>query len=879
MKKVILISFFMLVLTSISLYANQPENYLVKIPVANQTEINQLIRDGVPVIQEFSGEVIAKLDNNQMPILTGKNYAVLDKIDNDQAYYLITGFNSFTAQQIRNQYNVITEGNPIEGAYLLIATSIDNVHDLAQLPIMLTQIDFTPITLSATAPDYPEVFLNPLITQMVASVSSDSVLSFVQRLQDFRSRYSTSDSNMAAVNWIQNKFIAYGCDSVFTHSFSTTYKPNIIGVKRGLTYPDNIYYVIGGHLDAVSNCPGADDNASGTTAALEACRVMQDMNFEYSIRFIGFNAEEQGLIGSAAYALMARNAGDSILGVFNFDMIAYADITPENLEVIGKIANPNCSTFVNHIISSAATYVPELQTNRRMVTSLSGSDHHSFWQRGYVGFCGIEDYPLTNPYYHQPSDSIGSGFNSLSFCTNTIKAGVASLAGLANPIFPNQALVVYRNYRIEEINGNSNNRWDAAESVSLYLTLRNIGQITANSVSATISSASPYVTIIQNQAGFGNIASLDTAVNTAPFVVYALPNTPIAHNAGFTLTVTSTDTTWIYSLSIPVGQFTTTDPIPDGPRTPALYYAYDNTDISYNQHPVYNWFEIKNLGTRLTFDHNDQVRVVPLPSAFGSVKFYGQNYNAISVSVDGFITLGSDTTRAYTNYAIPSTNGPAPMIAVNWDDLLHSNTTDVGGVYWYYDPSSRAMIIEWDSLSYYSVSTREKFQVIIYDSTYTTTSGDNIIIAQYQTANRYSSSTIGIEDPTEMIGIQYLFDGTYHPAAATIQPQRAIKFVTNSPMGIVNTESPSNLRFRNNTISISPNPFRNHTTIQLISPVKNIHEPVIKIYNSTGRLVKSFNTRNAIWDGKDQIGKRVGAGVYFVKTEAESKPTKIIYLR
>ncbi|MBS4015740.1 MAG: M28 family peptidase [Candidatus Latescibacteria bacterium] len=879
MKKILFLSFVILALTGISIYANQPEDYLVKIQVSNQNEINQLLRERIPVIQEFSDQVIAKLNNQEMSLLSGKNYAVLDKIDFQKAYYLILPMNSFVAEQIRSQYDVITEGNPAEGAYLLIVTSIDKVHDLAHMPIMLTQIDFTPVTLSVTAPDYPELTFNPLVQQMVQSVSSDSVLASVQRLQDFRNRYSTSDSNMAAVNWIRNRFIAYGCDSVFTHSFSTTYKPNIIGVKRGFTYPDNIYYVICGHLDAVSNCPGADDNASGTTAVLEACRVMQDMNFEYSIRYIGFNAEEQGLIGSNAYAQMARNAGDSILGVFNFDMIGYADIHPEDLEVIGKISNPNCSSFVNHIISSAATYVPELQTNRRMVTSLSGSDHHSFWQRGYVGFCGIEDYPLTNPYYHLPSDTIGSGFNSLSFCTKVIKTGVASLASLANPIFPNQPLVVYRSYRITEINGNNNNRWDAAESVNLYITLRNIGQITANAVSATISTVSPYVSIIQNQAGFGNIGALDTSVNTTPYVVYALPSTPIAHNANFNLTVTSTDTTWHYTFSIPIGQFATTDPIPDGPRSPSLYWAYDNTDLMYGQHPVYNWREIKNIGTRLLFDHNDQVRVVPLPTAFGSIKFYGQNYSSISISVDGFITLGSDTTRAYTNHPIPSPNGPAAMIAVNWDDLLHSNTTNVGGIYWYYDSLIKAMIVEWDSVSYYSVSVRDKFQAIIFDSTYTTSSGDNIIIAQYMTANRFTSSTIGIEDPTQTIGIQYLFDGNYHPAAAPIQPQRAIKFVTNSPMGIVSSEIPSIPQARNHSITISPNPFKNQTTICLTSPLSNTDKPLIRIYNSSGRLIKSFSTAQAIWDGRDQIGKKVGAGVYFVKTESEIKPTKIIYLR
>ncbi len=862
-----------------NLVAIPNQTYFVKIEAVNQNEISKIIKDGIPVIIEFSDHVIAFITQSQLSLIANRNYILLDKISDGKEYYIVTPQNDLTAKNIRNNYKVIIEESPNEGHYQIIEIAPTDILELSKLPIRLTKIDFTPVTLSETAPKYSQVVFNPLIQQMVSTVNPDSVLSFVRRLQNFRNRVSNSDSNMAAVNWIRNKFIEYGCDSVFTHTFSTSYKPNVIGVKRGYAYPDNIYYVICGHLDAVSNCPGADDNGSGTTAVLEAARVMQNYNFEYSIRYIGFNAEEQGLIGSNAYAQMARNAGDSILGVFNFDMIGYADIVPENLEVIGKISNPNCSSFVNHIISSAATYVPELQTNRRMVTSLSGSDHHSFWQRGYVGFCGIEDYPLTNPYYHLSSDSIGSGFNNLTFCTNVIKAGVASLASLANPVFPNSPMVIYRGYRIMEINGNNNNHWDAAESINLYIILRNIGQLTANSVSATINTISPYVQIIQNQASYGNINSLDTMVNLTPFVAYALSNTPIAHNVTFSLQITCSDTTWNYTFSIPIGQFTPTDPIPDGPRVPALYWAYDNTDLSYSQHPIYNWIEIKGIGNRITYDHNDQVRIINLPPEFGPLKYYGQSYNTISVSVDGFIVCGSDTTRAYTNQPIPSSSTPSKLIAVNWDDLVHSNT-GIGGVYWYYDPSIRAMIIQWDSLSYYSAtSTRDKFQVIIFDTTYTTTTGDNIIITQYMTANRYSSSTIGIEDQTQTIGIQYLFDGTYHPAAAPIQPQRAIKFVTNSPMGIISSEETQSLPISNAIVKVSPNPFKNYITIQLTHPPLIKDKPIIRIYNASGCLVKTINTSYGIWNGTDENNNPLQSGIYFVKTVNNSKPIKIIYLR
>lgn len=878
MKKVILLIFVL----SITLIAKE---YLVRIPFTNSITTSSLIKQEIPIVGELSDAALALVESSQLALLSGKNYSILDEVSDDKNYFLVNPMSKQAETQIRTSYKILATDNKC----FLISAQPGDEDNLAKLPIMLSRLDFTPIMLSEQAPIYPDVVFNPLIQQMVNSVSSDSVLSFVQRLQRFGTRRSTSDSCRAAANWLRDKFLLYNCDSVYLHNFSTSYAPNVVAIKRGFGQPDNIYLVICGHFDAVSNCPGADDNASGTTAVLEAARVMKNFTFEYSIRYIGFSAEEDGLIGSAAYAQQARNQGDSILGVFNFDMISYADIVPENLEVFGKTSNPNCSTFVNYFINSATLYVPQLATNRRMVTSLSGSDHHSFWQRGYVGICGIEDYPLNNPYYHQPGDSIGAGFNSLSFCTNVIKAGVASLSGLANPIFPNHPLVIYRNYRISDSIGNNNGRWDVGETTNLFITLRNIGQTTANNVSATIACTSSFVIINQNQSSFGNIVSLDTAVNLTPFIVSSASNTPVGYNAGINLTVTCAETTWNYNFTIPIGAFVSTDPIPDGPRSPARYWAYDNTDTMYSNHPDYNWVEIKNLGTRLIYNQNDQVRKVPLPSNF-VCRFYGQRYDTISVSVDGFIRIGSDTDHAYINSSIPNLNGPAPMIAANWDDLRESNTGGSGAIWWYYNSTNGTFIVEWDSLSYYTASSvRDKFQVIFFDTTYTTPTGDNIIVVQYMTANGYTSSTIGIEDPTETIGIQYLFDGSYHPAAASITPGRAIKYTTQTPTGISEVISQFPISSFASKIKVFPNPFRGQTIIRLTCTNPAIGEAKhLKIYNSSGRLVKTFSNSNNqqlktnnyfVWDGKDDTGIQVGTGIYFITIEGLIKPQKIIRLK
>ena len=52
-----------------------------------------------------------------------------------------------------------------------------------------------------------------------------------------------------------------------------------------------------------------------------------------------------------------------------------------------------------------------------------------------------------------------------------------------------------------------------------------------------------------------------------------------------------------------------------------------------------------------------------------------------------------------------------------------------------------------------------------------TPSGDNAFAVQHLSANRASSSTIGLQDPGRSICIQYLFDGDYHRGAAPLAPK------------------------------------------------------------------------------------------------------------
>jgi hypothetical protein len=103
---------------------------------------------------------------------------------------------------------------------------------------------------------------------------------------------------------------------------------NVIGRKRGRN-PELPVIVVGAHYDHIEGCAGADDNASGTAAALELARVLGGTReWERSLLVACWDEEESGLNGSRAWVDRAIAEGERIDLYLNFDAIAYADATP-----------------------------------------------------------------------------------------------------------------------------------------------------------------------------------------------------------------------------------------------------------------------------------------------------------------------------------------------------------------------------------------------------------------------------------------------------------------------------------------------------------------------------------------------------------------------
>ncbi len=783
---------------------------------------------------------------------------------NAHLYYTVRLF----ADASRADLAAVSRILDFDGEQYLVEVERDAVERFIAVPAMRARVSLKGWVMDRPAPKLPRVFADPTIEQVVARVSPDSVLEFVRRLQQYRNRYSTGDSCKAAAQWIAAKFRAYGCDTVILQDHTTNHAPNVVGIRYGVSGERQPYAIIDGHFDAyaASNAPGADDNASGTVSAIEACRVTQGFQFQHDLRFIAFSGEEFGLFGSEYYAGQAYNQGDSILGVLNFDMIAYEDNAPEDLEVIGKVSNPPCEPFCDWFIAVADTYT-NLPCSKEMVSDMQSSDQGPFWNNGYLAFCGIEDYWPTNPYYHTPGDSINAGYNDNAFCTEVIKAGIAALATLGEPVPQNVPSVGLLHKLLDDSTGNDNGKWDAGESIAVYLTLKNFGLAGATNVGTRLTTADPYITLYDTSAAYGDIAGLDTAVNSTPFTMKAAPNTPREHVADFDLEITATESTWQTTFSLPVGEYLSTDPIPDGPRQPARYWAYDDTDTLYAEHPTYAWAEINGTGDTLTFADNDDVVPITIPSEFGPLRFYGRTYTQLSVSADGWIACGNYTASNFDNTALPDTAAPRAAIFANWDDLYpRIGGNGAGYVYWYHDSANHRLIVEYDSVRYYSGTNRDKFEVIFYDTTVVTPTGDNTIVAQYQTAAGFTSSTVGIQDSTQAIAIQDLFNSALAHGAAPIVAGRAIKYTTVPGTGVAEPTrrlTPDALR-----LTLDRNPVRG--TAQVRFGLRQASSVKLEAYDRTGRKLAtlasgfaSAGSHSATWDTRN-----VPAGIYFLRLTA-----------
>jgi hypothetical protein len=275
---------------------------------------------------------------------------------------------------------------------------------------------------------------NRRIQAVVDQISADSILANITRLSAFHTRHTFSDTLSdsvgigAAMRWVQSRAGSFHADSVWRFPWTQNWDGQLVTCYnlnadvRG-TAANRARYLIGSHLDSRGAdlnddtvfAPGADDNGSSCAALLEILRVLPD-TIRNDLEMIWFSGEEQGLYGSAAYALNQQQTSARIDGMICPDMIShirtaagavdsmscrlYADAAP------GLAGTANASRNLERYLRWVGQeYVAgfSMQVNAAGDRPGRGSDHLSFSDRNFPSLRVIE----TNEdlaYQHGPND-------------------------------------------------------------------------------------------------------------------------------------------------------------------------------------------------------------------------------------------------------------------------------------------------------------------------------------------------------------------------------------------------------------------------------------------------------------------------------------------
>jgi hypothetical protein len=306
-----------------------------------------------------------------------------------------------------------------------------------------------PTSVSAALPT-PEP--DPAVARAIAGISADRLRSIDARLVAFGTRSTFAETArhgrgvFAARDWIAGQFraIARASDGRMSVTLDSYLQrangksvprdveiSSVIATLRG-DEPGTRTYVMSSHLDSrnsnnsdgTHDAPGADDNGSGTAAVLEAARVLAALPLHATVIFATFDAEEQGLYGSAHFAQALKAAGIEVEGDLNNDIIGasvgpageqnphvvriFSEALPggSSIERTNAIGNENDSPsreLARFVKAAGDAQVADLQgiLIARADRFLRGGDHESF---NDAGFAALRFTEPVETFAHQHQD-------------------------------------------------------------------------------------------------------------------------------------------------------------------------------------------------------------------------------------------------------------------------------------------------------------------------------------------------------------------------------------------------------------------------------------------------------------------------------------------
>lgn len=229
---------------------------------------------------------------------------------------------------------------------------------------LLAYVSFYLLTYSSFAQQYV-----PFYGSVVDQVSSSNILNNLTEFENLGVKRRGTTALQNTLDWLKAEYLSYGYTAAQMQEYSftngTATCKNLVVTKVGTLYP-NTFVIICGHYDTITG-KGTNDNGSGVVTIFEVARLLQNIPTEYSIKFINFSGEEDGLIGSQHFVSTVVNATNpkmNIKLVFNIDEVGgRANMVNNTITCERDTGSPTANnaasnTVTNELINCVQLYSP-----------------------------------------------------------------------------------------------------------------------------------------------------------------------------------------------------------------------------------------------------------------------------------------------------------------------------------------------------------------------------------------------------------------------------------------------------------------------------------------------------------------------------------------
>lgn len=254
-----------------------------------------------------------------------------------------------------------------------------------------------------------------------------------QHLTSYLNRSARSDTGVAAAQWFKQQFDTlaqeYGRSDVESYFVTTGKKypqPSTVTIIGKDKTKEAI--IIGAHIDTLDgNMPGADDDSSGISVAMEISRVLlaSRLTLDHPVYIIAYAAEERGLVGSSYVVKHFLNKKIPVKAVMQLDQAGFrANPKDKTIWLLQDYVDADLTQFTAQLLTQYVK-IPVAYTR----CGYACSDHANWTIKGFkASYPSATTLDDDNPYVHTSEDKLE--IINLEHMVNFTKLGLAFVAEL-----------------------------------------------------------------------------------------------------------------------------------------------------------------------------------------------------------------------------------------------------------------------------------------------------------------------------------------------------------------------------------------------------------------------------------------------------------------